>query len=248
LVSGSNFGVATLTDDTCDGDCNAQGFTIPNGAAPVPAVFDSSGRLTQVTVMNSASQNVTYTLDVANGGTHAEFGTRDGVIAWGRWTGPVIVDSGFQITDTFASDQGFHYVVGVPTPMSTFPTGLGPLTFSLIGATSPTYSTGGVSPGSVTSATLTANFATGVVGINLNAVDGNGRGYNGTASGTMNRGVPGAVFTTSGNGTGTGCPNTCGFSGNGFFAGNAATHAGVSYNFTNTAGPGDLIGVVAVKR
>ena len=47
------------------------------------------------------------------GGTHADFGT-DGILTWGRWTGPVTLPSG---AENYSANQGFHYVVGLPTPV-----------------------------------------------------------------------------------------------------------------------------------
>lgn len=257
LVSGSGFALSAPLDGTCGGDCGASGFTIlnVNSTAPTDAVFDAAGRLTQFTVTDPSFGPTTYTLDVANGGAHGlkangaeDFGTADGVIAWGRWVGPVVVDT-FAITNTFASDQGLHYVVGTPTPIASLPAGMN-FTYQLIGATAPTYANGGVPPGTVTSASLNGNFITGIVTLSLAAQDGNGLGFSvSNARLPMNSSVPGALFTTSGtSATGTGCPNGCSFSANGFFAGTAATHAGVSYNFTNTGAGSDLIGAAAFKR
>ncbi len=252
LVTGSGFALSAPLDGTCGGDCGPQGFNIITSSVPVDSVFDPSGRLTQFTVTDPVFGSTTYTLDVLDGGMHGtkpdgteDFGTRDGVIAWGRWIGPVFVDT-FGITNIFAPDQGLHYVVGTPSPVASLPTT--PFTYDLIGATAPTYANGGVAPGRVTAATLMGDFAKGTVGVTLSALDGNGLGYSGSASGPMNRGVPGALFTTSGAGTGTGCPSTCSFTANGFFAGSAATHAGVSYGFSNTAQGSDLIGAAAFKR
>jgi hypothetical protein len=257
LVSGSGFALSAPLDGQCGGDCGAPGFTILNSSAPVDSAFDASGRLLKFTVTDPQFGSTTYALDVANGGTHGtkpdgteDFGTRDGVIAWGRWIGPVIVESSFQLTATFDPNQGMHYVVGTPSPVASLPTAnSATFTYNLLGATAPTYASGGVAPGKVTAASLTGNFLTGAVVMNLSAVDGNGLGYNvNSARGVMNTSVPGALFTTSGSGTGTGCPNGCGFAANGFFAGSAATHAGASYNFSNTAQGSDLLGAVAFKR
>jgi hypothetical protein len=172
-----------------------------------------------------------------------DFGTADGLIAWGRWIGQVVSS----LPRTFGQDQGVHYVVGIPTPASLLPT-TGTLTYNLLGATAPTYLNGGVAAGTVTGASLIANFASGAVSVSVNALDGGGLTYNGSGNGRMDATQPGGIFTTSGSGTGTGCPNVCGFTANGFFAGNAATHAGFSYGFTNTAQGNDFLGAVATKR
>jgi len=241
LVTGANYAVAA-TVDSCGGDCT---FNVVKSSAPVDAVFDSSGRLTSF-----FDGTRTYTLDPVNGmhGTKPDgtedFGTRDGVIAWGRWIGQVNAS----LPRTFTQEQGVHYVVGVPTPVSSLPTN-GTLTYNMIGATSPTYLNGGAPAGTVTGASLVVNFLTGAIPqLTVNALDGNGFTYNGLGSGRLDATKPGGIFTTSGSGTGTGCPNTCGFTANGFFAGDAATHAGFAYGFSNTAGNGDLLGAVAVKR
>ena len=253
LVSGPNYALGGNLDSCTSADCGVFGFTAIKSSAPVNSVFDPSGRLTQFTVSGT-----TYTLDAANGGTHGlnadgteDFGTRDGVIAWGRWIGAVIENSSFPVTVNFAANQGLHYVVGTPTPVASLPTS-GTFTFNLIGSTAPTYVGGGASPGKVdpspSSTFLTANFLTGAVNLSLSVVDGNGVGYSGSASGSMNASVPGAIFTASGSATSaTGCPNGCGLNAQGFFAGTGASHAGVSYAFTNTS-QGPLTGAAALKR
>ena len=257
LVSGSGFALSAPLDGTCGGDCGASGFNILNfsSTTPTDAVFDTTGHLTQFTVTDPQFGSTTYTLDIANGGTHGakpdgsqDFGTLDGVIAWGRWVGPVVVDT-FSITNTFAPDQGLHYVVGTPTPLASLPVNT-TFTYALAGATAPTYANGGVPAGQVSSAILKGDFTSGLVTLSLAALDGNGLSFN--VSGArlpMNQSVPGALFTTSGtSASGTGCSGACSFSASGFFAGAGASHAGLSYNFTGTNQGSDLIGAAAFKR
>jgi hypothetical protein len=55
-------------------------------------------------------------------------------------------------------------------------------------------------------------------------------------------------LTTRGTGTGTGCVNICSFRAGGFFAGNNASLAGITYSFGNTTLGSDLTGAAALKR
>ena len=75
--------------------------------------------------------------------------------SWGRWTDGVLQPRGllaFRIRQddrTLSSNDGVHYLVGVPS--TTVPT-QGEFGYALIGATSPTISDGSVSPGRFTGA------------------------------------------------------------------------------------------------
>jgi hypothetical protein len=179
-----------------------------------------------------------------------------GVIEWGRWNGGPITAGGFYNNLTFGANQGFHYVVGVPaSPMPTS----GTATFSLVGATTPTFSDGvggGLGAGSVTSATATANFLSGTVTANM------GLTFNGT-SGTSNyalamssgsfspgtAGVFGAGNLTFGSGAVNVCPSSCFAEFAGFFAGANASHLGLGYDATTTASsPFAINGVVVLGR
>jgi hypothetical protein len=101
------------------------------------AVFNAAGQLTAVTTDFGSSFNL------MGGGSHAEFGT-DGVLAWGRWIGPVELSTPGALIVNHGPDQGLHYVVGVPSP--SMPAS-GSATYSVLGATSPTYVSGVPGPG-----------------------------------------------------------------------------------------------------
>jgi hypothetical protein len=247
------------------------GFAVashPNNADipffPTQTTFDSTGRMTSftLTATTSLANNIdsvnlspgpaTSTATIAMAGTHADFGTLDGVIAWGRWIGDVTMNG--TVFATYDENQGYHYVVGIPTAVTSAPGG-GTFTYNLIGASRPTYLNGGIAPGQVTSATLTGNFTTGQgqVDFNMSALDGAGRQFNGSAIGmTMDRSTAGLPFTSANASqsfaSGTGCPSGCGFNVSGFFAGNGATHAGVKYSIGTTVQGDTLIGTVALKR
>ena len=221
------------------------GVATAGGAGPIlpvngyfsSAVFDSSGALTSFT-----SGATTYSL----AGTQADFGTADGVIAWGRWTGLVNVTTGTVTTPvTIASNDGLHYVIGLPTPAASLPTS-GTFTYNMIGGSSPTFSNGSAPPGVLNSASLAGNFTTGAVNINLQATAG-GSTYTGAAAGVMG----GATFNAMGTATSsapTNCTVGCGLNVNGFFTGAGASHAGMVYQITNTTPGVSLNGTAALRR
>jgi len=103
-------------------------------ATDVIAQFTTSGQLARAEV-----GSLVYSL--APGGVHADFGS-DGILTWGRWTGPVMLPSGLQ---NYSPNQGFHYVVGVPT--SVLPTNGATATYAVSGFSRPTYLDGSTEPG-----------------------------------------------------------------------------------------------------
>src|SRR5712691_8429620 len=98
--------------------------TLPRNTYITSAVFDSSGALTSFT-----GGATTYSL----AGTQADFGTLDGVIAWSSWTGEInLTTGGTTVSVTLSSNDGLHYVTGLPTPAASMPTS-GTFTYNLIG-------------------------------------------------------------------------------------------------------------------
>jgi hypothetical protein len=190
------------------------------------ATFNAAGQMTAITstfIFNTGS----FTLEP--GGTHADFGS-DGILAWGRWIGPVTI-SRFTSPTTidYGPNDGFHYVVGMPTAV--MPT-IGTATYSLSGATSPTYAGGLTSPGHVTSGTLSVDFgAFSVQIINLGvAMPDASYLVNGNGFVSGNRF---SFFTNTVTG-GTACGAcSCSSSGNGFFAGASAERAGLAYQISD---------------
>ena len=85
---------------------------------------------------------------------YAETGS-DPYVSWGRWTNGSIAVGGTSPNTPLSSNQGVHYLVGVPSV--TMPTS-GTFSYSLIGATSPTASDGSMAPGSFR-ANATVHFA-----------------------------------------------------------------------------------------
>ncbi|MGE3425076.1 MAG: FecR domain-containing protein [Dehalococcoidia bacterium] len=239
LVSGSGYAVTNAFGYSS----NFPGIESGTGA---DATFDSSGQMTSVTV-----NNTTFSL---NGGTHANFGT-DGILAWGRWTGPIsVVGSWCEGTcsnTNYSTNQGLHYVVGMPTP--SMPQS-GTATYALLGATQPTYIDGSASPGTF-DGTLSVSFDARLpsVALNLNiGIDGNGYAIGGnapisgssfTGSVSFGQGTLSVTGTTSG-----ACFSGCNALVEGLFAGSSAERAGLGYHIDDVGNGKDIIGAAAFAK
>src|SRR5262249_32954748 len=153
--------------------------------------------------------------------------------AWGRWIGPVSITGnaceGVTCNENYSENQGFHYVVGMPTMV--MPT-IGTATYSVLGATRPTYADGSTAPGTF-SGSLPVQF--GADGPNFHSVSGSfsvampDRTYSWSASsGTSN-----AYFALFASNTAiSGCANpgfNCRADVSGFFAGTNAERAAAAY-------------------
>jgi hypothetical protein len=230
LVSGpgyemvSAYSVGTSVFGTLDG---------PEGTASSTATFNSAGQLTQVDRFGSP----TFVLDP--GGSHADFDS-DGILAWGRWIGPVTIRGR---AENYGADQGFHYVVGVPTAMMPV---TGTATYTMIGATRPTYNNGGAL--GTFSGSLGVDFLTRAVTGNFNVSMSDGKGYAWTGSTTAS-GYSFLMPTFSGvTGTGGACGGACGCTAfvHGFFAGATAERAGVGYQIDDQSN--SVVGAAAFKK
>jgi hypothetical protein len=210
----------------------------PEGSAGYTATFDSQGQLTRI---DDRFGGLVFALE--SGGSHANFGS-DGVLAWGRWIGPVTVGGR---VETYGTNTGFHYVVGMPT--ATMPT-TGTATYSLIsgGATPPTYADGRSAPGTFTGS-LAVDFsgATTVTGnFNVSMTDGKGYQWTGATS------ISGYSFFISNfggvTGSGGACGGACGCDAfvHGFFAGTNAERAGIGYRIDDSTT--QVIGAAALKK
>jgi hypothetical protein len=211
--------------------------------AGATATFDTAGRLTSISdpagqVFNSDGRSI------------VDFGN-DGIIAWGRWTGNVTgladIDGLLTVNENYSANQGLHYVVGVPT--ATMPM-VGTATYSLLGATQPTYVDGSSAPGRLTGG-LTVDFGQLVVGVNLNVAMPDGRGYGvggtGQITGNLIFGNSGSGLTTSG--TGGACSSGCAAVVSGFFAGTSAERVGLGYNISDSGTVSkEVIGAAAFKK
>jgi hypothetical protein len=176
-----------------------------------------------------------FKLDPA-AGLHADSGT-DGILAWGRWIGQVTgTHDGLPYSATYDANQGFHYVVGMPTaalPVS------GTATYGLMGATRPTYSDGRSAPGTF-SGSLNVAFtpAGATVGMNLNVSMADGKAYAIGGTTPVSSGAHFAGSSPSGDLTiastsGSGCGGCSAFV-QGFFAGASAQRAGIGYRIDDS--------------
>lgn len=188
----------------------------------------SSGQLQQLALLVSEVQitptSTSFTL--LSSSRHADFAT-DGIVAWGRWIDDVSV---LGTTTTYNSNQGLHYVVGLPTP--SMPSS-GAATYSLLGATRPTYTDGSATPGSF-SGSLNVDFGNFTVGLALNVgIDSKNYSIGGSA------GISGSAFSSSlGNNvtvseSSGSCGSGCSVSVDGFFSGANAIRAGLGYSISD---------------
>jgi len=204
------------------------------------ATFDAAGRMTAITDLGLGF----YALGA--GGSHADFGT-DGILAWGRWIGPVTGDycgDGCVLNENYSANQGFHYVIGMPTasmPQS------GVATYTLLGATRPTYVDGILAPGTLTGS-LTVDFGKFTVGTNLNvtmpdttyAIRGDA-----TITGAVFTGTTANLLSVSGGGCAS---SSCDAFVAGFFAGTSAERAGLGYHISDFGTGKDVVGAAAFKK
>jgi len=237
LSSGSGFAAAIAY-----GADQGNGLVAQVDAGGGSATFNGSGQLTLAQL--SARGVLVYDLQ---SGSHANFGT-DGILAWGRWIGQVAVPTSASPTTTYSANQGLHYVIGMPTP--SMPT-TGTATYTLLGATQPTYLIDtGVGPGSF-SGTLSVSFGgSPAVGMNLNVTMPDQRAY------TIGGGAPisGSTFSAFQDlqGSGTlvisGCASGCIALIQGFFAGATAERAGLAYHINDWAANKDVLGAAAFTK
>jgi hypothetical protein len=217
----------------------AVAFSAP-GVDPVypatSATFDASGKLIAFQDGDGGTVTIgTATNDAAQGAQPASIPTtgNDGTVSWGRWSGGVTGGDGVA-SNIDLTNGSLSYVVGLPTAaadLSGLRTGHIVASYSLLGATLPSSSTGGV--GQVTEGSLSADFGSGLVDASLALSFGSGSNYSMAADGLA---ISGATFGGSGNYTfgssdcADGCPTTV----TGFFAGADAARAGLSYDVQGT--------------
>jgi len=210
---------------------------------------------------------VTYAIGTAQ---QMEGGNLNGVVSWGRWAnGEILQIAGYNPNSTntgagpisMPAGNGFHYIVGERTTQANLDnfinTNGSTINFSLVGATTPTPVLNPQGTWSVTSGSLTANFASASISGNMGLYTTQPTGY-----GFYNMAItsaPGSLSTANANnivatnvslvsGSLNTCSGGCAGAGNVTFYGNtpAAQAAGLSYNF-NT-GNNVVQGVAAFKR
>ena len=218
LVSGPGYRVAAA-------HTNEMGSPSITFVGNQTATFDTAGRLTAFGATDIGS------------GSHANFGS-DGILAWGRWTGTINVNGTPQI---LSADKGYHYVVGVPT--ATMPASSG-ATYTLVGASAPTYMNGHTVPGVLTSASVTAQYngaTTNITALSMTvAMPGVTYSMNGSSISNA-----GSLFSV--NPTTTGCASLpCSATVLGFFSGASAQRMGLGYNIVD--GPDRVYGAAALSK
>ena len=210
LASGSGYATSVAYGVSGDGTIG-----VLDSGASASAIFNSSGQLTQVSFSGNTYQQVS--------GTQTEFDT-DGILAWGRWTGTAAVPGAISSTEPYSADQGLHYVIGSPTP--TLPT-TGSATYTLLGATKPTYVNANTAPGTFSGSIDVAFGALPSVTIKNFTVAMPDQTYALKDASTSVSGSSFALSTTA-NSTSV-CSGGCSADVSGFFAGVNAERIGVGY-------------------
>ena len=210
LQSGGGYSTSVAYGVSGDG-----AYGVLDSGANANAVFSSIGQLTQVAFSGNTYQQVS--------GTQSEFGT-DGILAWGRWIGTAAVPGTIGGTENYSADQGFHYVIGMPTP--TMPTS-GTATYTLLGATRPTYVNALTAPGTFSGSIDVIFGARALVTIRNFTVAMPDQTYSMKDAST---GVSGSAFalSTTANSISV-CSAGCPADVSGFFAGANAERIGVGY-------------------
>jgi hypothetical protein len=203
-------------------------YVYSSQASNVAVSFDASGAATQIGV------------DSIGTGSVAESGNVSPV-AWGRWIGNINVYPNLTVSST----QGYHYVLGIPTPAL-------PVTayvpFSFMGATSPTVANGNQEPGAFTNGQMGVDFSTGKVGIQFNTAFSGfsyawstpGGAANPAGSNVAVSSAPkfsGSIpVTVAGGVPPASCTGGCTGGINGAFFGTGATHAGFTFQGGEVSG------------
>ena len=213
---------------------------------PDEVTFDAQNRVISFSAPFSpaGSSHATYSLGTS---TVVESGfDPDTGLTWGRWAGgQAIVTSGGQNTNIDLTHTSLHYIFAgsqsgpVALPLT------GTASYSVIGSTSPTNSTGAV--GTLGSASLNANFTNRTVDAAVN-IQIAGQTWTGTAnqipiyrdqyfsaySGNPIPGVPNPAPLI------IGCNPNCGLNAtgsfDGFFTGSSGQRAGMMYNLGGNQG------------
>ena len=227
LVSGPGYTMAYAYMQ-CGGGCGSSGA---GGLSGVTADFNDLSQLQQYKTSAEGG---------ALGAATVSFAATDGIIGWGRWDGSTAVSpvNGGSLPHPL-TDGAFHYVIGIPTSPVAMPTGTA--TFALIGYTNPTAREASFEvTGWLFDGVLTADFTNFNVGVNMavtNLTDTYFVSGSMPINGATFDSTQGALTTTFTSNSGSlGCVGTtgCFTTINGFFAGDNASHAGLTYDIADT--------------
>jgi hypothetical protein len=213
---------------------------------PDEVTFDTQNRVTQFSApfALTGGSHSTYSLGTAQV-VESGFDPVTGM-TWGRWSGgQAVVTDGGQSVGIDLHNASLHYIfAGSQSGPVTLPL-TGTATYDVIGSTSPTNGAGAV--GTLSSATLAANFTDRTVDASVNIAIA-GQSWSGTAShmpiyrdqyfsaysGTPTPGVPNPTPLI------IGCTPSCGAgatgSFDGFFTGRTGGRAGMMYNLGGNQG------------
>ncbi len=220
--------------------------------------LDAAGRLVQVTqaVVGTflggpgavptgyVEANYAGTVSFANGAHHDAFRNSDGSVILGRWSGGsvIVTDASGARTTMDLGPRSASYDITSPTPSAVIGAFTGTATYSLAAATAPTDAAGNI--GTLTSATVNANFGTRTVSGNI-ALNVNGANYALAGTSDLAPGNPRFTFASSLATLNINCTGSCASNGylgtvNGLFAGPAGQWLGMSYriNPDRAAGAG----------
>ncbi|MDH5537353.1 MAG: FecR domain-containing protein [Betaproteobacteria bacterium] len=232
--SGGSYGASMFF-----GHSGAPTFVLATASA---ATFDASG----MTAISNPGSGQNFALGA--GGGHFESGS-DGIIAWGRWTGSVVgaINATTRFNEVYTADQGFHYVIGVPT--ASMPRQGGGI-YTLLDATAPTYINGTSAPGTLIGQ-LFVDFGLplGQVGLDLAVTMPDTSSY--AIRGSADIITSTAKFsgnTTAGVSVSGSCASSCGGSVAGFFAGTNAERAGLGYHIADIQNGKDVVGTAAFTK
>jgi hypothetical protein len=235
LLSGSNYAMSyAYTGSTAV--AGPTGGSVPL-VTPVTVTFGANSQLTQYSTTGDSGSIATGTVAVS---------ASDGIIGWGRWTGTYTTSG--PATGLLAPTT-LDYVVGIPT--ATMPTS-GTATYSLLGYTSPTDTSGAI--GYTVNGSLAVNFAaaTNQVGVNMTVANGTNTYVMTSANSLVSLQQGTASFagsiTIPNNVAYPNCLSGCITSVNGFFAGTGASRAGMSYSISDSTGIANIQGVATFTK
>ena len=221
----------------------------PVNATVMQITTSGTGIPTTVSRIADINNSLVYAIGTAQ---QMEGGNWNGVVSWGRWANGTIAHLGTYGTNIYMpADNGFHYIAGTPTSTTSLPTTS--VSFTLLGATTPTPVSNPQGTWAVTSGSLTANFAANSISGNMGLYTNQPAGYgfynmtigsNNVALTPANNAVATNVSLVSG--SLTTCAAGCAGNGNVTFYGTGAQAAGLSYNF-NT-GSNVVQGVAVFKK
>jgi hypothetical protein len=228
----------------------------------------TSGIGTPTTVSKIAGPGLVYDIGAGAGAAQQmEGGNWNNVVSWGRWANGTIAELGIYRNENngkpiyMPAANGFHYIAGTPPSVGDIAS-LGrsntSVSFTLLGATTPTAVSNPQGTWAVTSGSLTANFAANTLNGNMGLYTNQPAGY-----GFFNMSISGnntlstlrpannivSTNTTLVSGSLTTCAGGCAGNGNVTFYGNTAQPvqaAGLSYNI-NT-GSNVVQGVAVFKK